>query len=106
MNKLKLIEAIMSAECGSEKNAPIRDGRIEIVILQRGWVVVGRVYRSENETRIEDASVIRKWGTVKGLGEIALGGPNKETILDKCGTVRSHPLAVVATIDCEEIKWK
>jgi hypothetical protein len=79
---------------------------IRIAVLQRGWVVVGRVAEeSDKELRFESASVIRRWGTTKGLGEIAINGPTSETILDACGSVRAHPLAVVMQIDCQEEKW-
>jgi hypothetical protein len=79
---------------------------IRIVVLQRGWVVVGRVAEeSDKELRIEKSSVIRRWGTTKGLGELAANGPTNNTVLDPCGTVRAHPLAVVMQIDCAEGKW-
>jgi hypothetical protein len=71
----------------------------QIVILQRGWIVVGDVEQDGTKIIVTDASVIRRWGTTNGLGQLALGGPTKETILDACGTVRAHELAVVATID-------
>ena len=78
---------------------------IRIVILHRGWVVVGRYSCDGSEATITDASVIRVWGTTKGLGEIAATGPTSKTILDKCGTVRVHSGAIIATIDCQEEKW-
>lgn len=71
----------------------------QIVILQRGWIVVGDVEQVGTKVTITDASVIRRWGTTNGLGQLALAGPTKETILDACGTVRAHELAVVATMD-------
>ena len=77
----------------------------QIVIAQRGWVFVGDVKRSGDDVTITDASCIRRWGTTKGLGEIALKGPTKATVLDPMGTVRMHALAIVATVDCEESKW-
>ena len=73
--------------------------RREIVILQRGWIVVGDVEQHGNYFIISDASVIHRWGTDKGLGQLALAGPTKDTILDPCGTVRVHELAVVGRID-------
>lgn len=79
---------------------------INIVILQRGWVFVGHLYRKGNDCRLENASVIRNWGTTKGLGEIASGGPTSNTKLDETPTVNFHILTVVATIKCEEEKWK
>ncbi|UOE43731.1 hypothetical protein [Agromyces larvae] len=78
----------------------------QIVVLQRGWVVVGDVKLGESldELVIEDAAVIRRWGTTKGLGEL-VDGPTESTVLDKAGTVRVHPLAVVLSIDVNEAKW-
>lgn len=77
----------------------------QIIIAQRGWVFVGDVSRTADEVTIANASCIRRWGTSKGLGEIALHGPTARTTLDAVGTVRLHPLVVVASIDCDEAKW-
>ena len=77
----------------------------KIVIAQRGWVFVGDVSSTADEVTIENAATIRRWGTTKGLGEIAANGPTRDTILDDCPTVRMHPLAVVATVDCVADKW-
>jgi hypothetical protein len=80
-------------------------GEVRIVILQRGWNVVGRYVEDGDEVTITDASVIRVWGTSKGLGQL-VDGPTSSTKLDKAGTVRAHRGAVVATIDCVEESWK
>jgi hypothetical protein len=80
-------------------------GSPRIVILQRGWVKVGRFFQDGVNCRLENCSTIRRWGTTKGLGEIADGGPTKDTILDKEPTCRFHELTIIATIDCEEAKW-
>lgn len=80
--------------------------RFQIVVLQRGWIVVGSVAISGDDVTVANASVIRVWGTTKGLGEIALGGPTKDTVLDPCGTVRAHKGSVVMYVDCDEAKWK
>ena len=71
----------------------------QIVIAQRGWVFVGDVTRTESEVVIENAAVVRRWGTNRGLGQIASEGPTSSTILDPCPTVRIHPLSVVASMD-------
>ena len=76
-----------------------------IVVLQRGWVVVGDMRQDGPQVCVENASVVRIWGSAKGLGEIAAGGPTKNTVLDPCGTVRAHELAIVMTIDCDADKW-
>ena len=72
---------------------------IRIVVLHRGWVVIGHYSLSGEEVTVSNASVIRRWGTSRGLGQIAREGFTSETILDPCGTVRAHQLAVVMTID-------
>ena len=77
----------------------------QIVIAQRGWVFVGDVEKSGDDVTINNAQCIRRWGTTKGLGEIAKNGPTSSTVLDDMGTVRLHALAVVASLDCEASKW-
>ena len=80
---------------------------IKIVILQRGWNMVGRFDRNGSDCKLTNASVIRYWGTTKGLGQIAKDGPTEKTKLDKChGIVQFDYLTVVATVDCESDKWK
>lgn len=82
-------------------------GPTKIVILQRGWVMVGRFFRTGNDCKLSNASVIRAWGTTKGLGEIAMNGPTSNTKLDKCGgIVEFDYLTVVAMIAVEESKWQ
>ena len=77
----------------------------QIIIAQRGWVFVGDVTRTGDDVVISDAQCIRKWGTTKGLGQLATDGPQRNTVLDPMGTVRLHALAVVASIDCTGEAW-
>lgn len=77
----------------------------KIVVLHRGWVVVGDFKKDGNEIVVENASVIRRWGTTKGLGELAESGPLESTVLDSCPPVRAHELAVVMMMDCNQEKW-
>ena len=80
---------------------------IKIVVLQRGWIVVGRFSREGTQCKLSNASVIRTWGTTQGLGEIAKNGPTSSTKLDKShGVVEFDYLTVVLTIDCEVSKWQ
>ncbi len=85
----------------------IIDDDIRIVILQRGWVFVGYFKRDGDDCKLSKANNIRRYGTTKGLGEIALNGPTEETILDKChGVVEFDKLTIIATIACEVSKWE
>ena len=82
-------------------------GNVKIVILQRGWVMVGRFERNGSDCKLNNASVIRSWGTTNGLGEIAKNGQNFNTKLDKTnGLVEFDYLTVVASISCEEKPWE
>ena len=78
---------------------------IKIVILQRGWVVIGRYSEDGEYGVLNDAYVIRRWGTSEGLGELALQGKQSETKIEKTGVVKFHKLTSVATIDCDFKLW-
>jgi hypothetical protein len=82
-------------------------GDYKIVVLQRGWIVIGKMEREGSQCKLHSASVIRNWGTEKGLGELAEVGPKKDTILDPCnGAVEFDYLTVILTIAVNEDKWK
>jgi hypothetical protein len=90
-----------------DKKEKMNESSIKIVILQRGWVMVGEFERTENDCILNNASVIRRWGTTKGLGEIVDEGPTRNTVLDPTnGTVRFDYLTVVAMLDCNDEVWK
>jgi len=82
-------------------------GDIKIVILPRGWNMVGYFSKEGTACKLEKAAVIRRWGTTKGLGELAEKGPLADTILDKCPLpVEFNELNVIATLCCSEDAWK
>ena len=84
-----------------------KTGSIKIVILQRGWVMIGRFERNGSDCKLHNASVIRSWGTSKGLGELAKEGALQNTKLDPTnGLVEFDYLTVIATISCDEKKWE
>ena len=72
----------------------------QIVVVTSGWVLIGMVTKAESGVKLTEASVIRVWGTTAGLGQIALQGPTKDTVLDPCGDVEVPIRAVVMCIDC------
>ena len=76
----------------------------KIVVLQRGWVVVGKYSKDGEYGVLENAAVIRRWGTSKGLPEI-VDGPLKDTVLDKSSApIRFHELTSIMMLDCGD-KW-
>lgn len=78
----------------------------KICVLDRGWVLVGDLKKDEDEYTLENAFVIRRWGTSEGLGELALNGPLKDTKLDKTPLVMFNKEHLIMTISCDESKWK
>lgn len=77
----------------------------QIVVIEGGWVFIGEVSVVEGsidngDLIIRSAQNIRKWGTTRGLGEIALSGPPTDCILDQYGVVRVPRGQVLFTIDC------
>ena len=84
----------------------ISNSAVRIVVLQRGWVMIGRYERAGDNCKLHNAQVIRNWGTTKGLGELAGEGPKKDTKLDPTnGLVEFHRLTEICTVLCEESKW-
>lgn len=71
----------------------------QIVVAERGWIYAGDVSRDGDMVVISRCFNIRRWGTTKGLGELAFEGPRDETQLDPYGTVRIHVLAVCGSLD-------
>ena len=63
--------------------SPNYDSDIRIVVLQRGWIHIGRYIRKENgQVELHNSYNIQNWGTTKGLGQLC-NGPTPKTILNK-----------------------
>ena len=103
--KLLQVLALLSDGTDTPTNTNEQSCGKNIVVLQRGWVVVGDVYKSGSEFTMKNASIIRVWGTTKGLGEIAEFGKTDKTVLDKCNDITFHELSVVVLIDCNDKIW-
>ena len=78
----------------------------QIVILNRGWCLIGDYSEKGDECTLDNASVIRVWGTTKGLGELAEEGEKSNTKLDPCPQVTFHKMTMVARMSVNEDKWK
>lgn len=101
----KEIEKLIGAEA---RPAPRQDPAMsapQIVVLDRGFVYVGIVTIGGDWVTITEARNIRRWGTTKGLGELAKGGPLKDTVLDPAGKVKAPLRALIALIECEAVAW-
>jgi hypothetical protein len=77
-----------------------------ILIADRGWVYVGQPVLQKDQIIVSTAFNVRRWGTASGLGELALQGPTKETILDFYGVVRLHVLSISGgQVECHDTIW-
>lgn len=104
LNELTKVIELLSSISDETKESSCPEG-LSIVILQRGWVVIGDLSWKGKYGHLKNASVIRNWGTTNGLGEIALNGPTETTKLDKCGVFKFHELTSVGIIDCNKDNW-
>lgn len=79
-----------------------------IIVVQAGWVLCG-LQTDEDKTdgvRLTNASVIRTWGTTRGLGQLAVEGKTSDTVLDPCGNAFIPSHAVIMHIpvhDCSDL---
>ena len=70
-----------------------------------GLATARRFAQEGAQCLLRDASVIRRWGTTRGLGEIAAAGPTPNTKMDPIPETRFHELTVIATVACDAEKW-
>lgn len=78
---------------------------IRIIVLQRGWVVVGEYSSDGTSGYINKGYVIRVWGTTRGLGQIAVEGPTNSTQLDAIPELEFHELTAVLKLKCNPENW-
>lgn len=105
----KLKEALqitkLLSDDSSEDGCVCPNGELRIVILQRGWVFIGKYYKEGTQCELHNPYCIRQWGTTNGLGQLALEGPTDSTKLEPSPTVKFHELTEVASMVCEAKKW-
>lgn len=89
-----------------KKKASKQDRDKRIFILPRGWVVVGDYSEDGDWVILDNAAVVRKWGTSKGLGELADKGPLSSTVLDATPRQRFPKGAIINSIECNTANWK
>ena len=76
-----------------------------IAIVERGFVYVGDISHDGEWCIVSNARNIRRWGTSKGLGQLAIEGPQDETQLDDVGIVRIPSHALISIMDTAKAKW-
>ena len=79
--------------------------KIKIVVLHRGWVAVG-IYERDGVDVTVTGRVVRRWGTSRGLAELASKGPLEDTRLEDIGVMRHHVLSEITVFDCNDERWR
>lgn len=86
----------------------LETGNLRIVILERGWVVLGLLNSDSHGDWffLEKGCVVRRWGTDAGIGQLAMHGVRSETILDPLPMTKFHKDKIIQILDCDESKWQ
>lgn len=103
VSQLYLLEQVINQRTDAPVQRSEEMSMKSIVVVEAGWVLIGEYVAAKDgkPAHMTDASVIRRWGTTAGLGQIALTGPTSETILDPCGmVVFDNQQAILFVIKC------
>ena len=72
-----------------------------LVVLTQGFVYAGIPVIDGGYIRISDAKNVRRSGTTRGFGQLAIDGPTTETQLDPCPDVLAPLHALVHLMPCK-----
>jgi hypothetical protein len=82
--------------------------QLHIFVMERSWILVALWEPDPNDflsLKVHKAAVVRRWGTTKGLGELASEGPQTGTVLDEEACDQINRTAVKRRIACDEKAW-
>jgi len=100
-SKTITVDGVAYYAAPSKDEAPLR-----IIIADRGWVFVGHAKAlGDGGYSMHDARPVRRWGTTRGLGELAQEGPKSGTKIDAACPVTVPTHSVVAVLDCNPEAW-
>lgn len=105
IGQVKILQTMFSNNSNNPTQKEIDHG-LQIVVLDRGFIYVGETKTDGAFVIITNAKNIRRWGTSKGLGELAREGKKQNTILDNVGTVKAPYHSLQHMIPCEVSAWK
>lgn len=79
--------------------------KLQIAVLSYGFVYVGTCQVDGDTLTITDAGNVRRWGTERGMGQLAAFGTQHNTKIDPTGTVTAPVSALIHLIDCDPEAW-
>ena len=77
----------------------------QLAVLDRGFIYAGNVSVADGVVTIAQAQNVRRWGTSRGLGELAANGPLPDTVLDPAGTVTAPVGSLIHLLALDEAAW-
>ena len=81
-----------------------------LLVCDMGFVLIGDVFPHPSDWQrviVDHCATVRQWGTTRGLGQLALEGPQPETILDYEGNgVDVLRATILRAIPCNETAWE
>jgi hypothetical protein len=98
IGQLREITALLGNKPATEMR---KDLGFQIVVCDRGFVYSGQTVIAGEYAVITGGKNIRKWGTTKGLGQLAESGPTGDTVLDPVGEITVPMKAVIHFIKCK-----
>lgn len=79
-------------------------GDIKIVVLDRGFVYVGRVTEKDDRIEVSDAKNIIRWGTSKHIAELYRGPLENTRLGDSCSFI-AYRHNVIHIINVDQDAW-
>jgi len=86
------------------KYVPAEGGEIKIVVLERGFIYVGRFRETEQNIEIIGARSLIRWGTTGHLGSL-IEGPSENTKLGDACHVKARVSQLIHTIEVNQDAW-
>ena len=74
-----------------------------LVVLTGGFVYAGKPRINEGYRYLSDAKCVRRWGTSRGLGQLASEGIQPDTVLDTCPDLLVPLHAMIHLMSCKPI---
>lgn len=88
------------------KEIEMKEFKNQIVVLDKGFVYHGDISFHDGWFTLSNCVNLRRYGTDKGLGQLALHGPTKETEQDPSGVIRGRETSVLFLIECDHAdRW-
>lgn len=103
IGEAKALVAMFSGPTQAEPRAY----ELAIVVADRGFVYIGYVETRGDMCVVRECRNIRRWGTERGLAQLANEGPTEESRIDPAMKFVHIPMrAVISIINVEKSAWK